>query len=324
MSAPEPLEPHAAGAVLWRLDASGQPLVALVHRPRYDDWSLPKGTLKAGETAPVAAVREVAEETGFSCAVGRFLHRASYRIGEDQTIKTVDYFSACAGPGEFHPGPETDRLRWASAREAGKLLRYPSDLDVLAAFTALPTPLTTLLLVRHAKAGRREDWIGDDDLRPLSEAGRHQADALRTMLRSFAPEKVLAAPRLRCVQTVQGCAEDIGVPVRHEPLLSEEGYQGDPVLAMARLRAIAADGGTSLACSQGAVIPYLVDELARRDGVELPDAARASQTGGKPVASKKGSLWLLSLRHRDDADGPQLVAADYFASPLPARTSVER
>lgn len=317
----------AAGAVLWRRDPSGKLLVALIHRPRYDDWSLPKGKLDPGETAPVAALREITEETGFTAVLGRFLARVHYDVpavaadGMNGTSgKLVDYFAAHAETGEFQVNSEVDELRWLSPGEACAHASYSDDVDVLSRFRALPAETTTLLLVRHAKAGNRDDFSGDDDLRPLSEAGIRQAAALSRMLRAFAPDRVLAAPRLRCVQTVRGLAEDLGTEVGHEPMLSEEGYAQDPELATARLRAIAA-AGRPLVCSQGAVIPHLVNALATRDGVALPTTATPA-SAKRPVASKKGSLWLLSFtagRPADNGDPlPRLVAADYFPTALPA------
>ncbi|WP_103350309.1 NUDIX hydrolase [Amycolatopsis sp. CA-128772] len=310
-------EVRAAGAVLWRV-TGGATEVALVHRPRYDDWSLPKGKLDPGETIAEAAVREVREETGFTAVLGRYLTRTAYpvpsRNGTGTVPKTVDYFAAEAVSGEFVPNDEVDELRWLTPTQAEKALTRPEDVRVLRSFGELPVGLTTVLLVRHAKAGKRDDWTGDDDLRPLSEAGQRQAAALRRVLTLFAPDRVLSAPRLRCVQTVHGVAEDVGTEVRHEPLLSEEGYWPDPVLAAARMLALAGDGGTPVVCSQGGVIPDLVSTLADRDGVKIP-AARAGV-----VPSKKGSFWVLSFTPPTEAKGPRLVAADYHPSALPAPT----
>ncbi|MEU0789295.1 NUDIX hydrolase [Amycolatopsis sp. NPDC005961] len=308
-------EVRAAGAVLWR-GVGKATEVALVHRPRYDDWSLPKGKLDPGETTAEAAVREVREETGFEAVLGRYLTRTAYpvpaRTGSGTVPKTVDYFSAEAVSGAFAVNDEVDELRWLDPTAAEKLLTRPEDVRVLRAFCEVPVGLTTLVLVRHAKAGKRDDWTGDDDLRPLSEAGLRQASALRRVLALYGPDRVLAAPRLRCVQTVHGIAEDTGIEVRHEPLLSEEGYWPDPVLGLARLLAVAGDGGTPVVCSQGGVIPDLVSALADRDGVELP-AAR-----GGVVPSKKGSFWVLSFRPPTAEEGPVLLAADYHPSALPA------
>jgi 8-oxo-dGTP diphosphatase len=308
-------EVRAAGAVLWRR-AGRAAEVAVVHRPRYDDWSLAKGKLDPGETAAAAAVRELREETGYDAVLGRYLTRTEYRVparhGSGTVPKIVDYFSAEAVSGSFSPNDEVDELRWLAPADAEKLLTHPLDVRVLRAFCRVPANLTTLLLVRHAKAGKRDGWNGDDDLRPLSDAGRRQAEALRALLKLYGPDKVYSAPQLRCVQTVLGVAEDLGQEVGYEPLLSEEGFWPDPVLGLARLLAIAGDGGTPVVCSQGGVIPYIVSALADRDGVEL-DAAR-----GGLVPAKKGSLWVLSFHPATRDHGPILAAADYHATALPA------
>lgn len=163
-------EVPAAGAVLWRGTDHGAVGIAVVHRPRYDDWSLPKGKLHAGETIWAAAVREVLEETGFAATLGRHLGQIRYPIGSAVT-KAVDYFAARAGRGEFEPNSEVDELRWLPPEAGLTLLSYQGDRDTLTAFAALPAELATLLLVRHAKAGRRSDWSGADERRPLSAPG---------------------------------------------------------------------------------------------------------------------------------------------------------
>ncbi|MFD4198590.1 NUDIX hydrolase [Amycolatopsis thermoflava] len=299
---------RAAGAVLWRTGSGGVE-VAVAHRPRYDDWSLPKGKLDSGETLPAAAVREIAEETGFRAHLGRHLRTVRYSVAAGP--KSVDYYSAAAVSGAFEPNEEVDELRWLAPAEAAGLLSYDSDRSVLEDFEALPAGLTTLLLVRHAKAGKRDEWRGDDDLRPLSPSGIRQAAALRALLPLFGPDRVVAAPRLRCEQTVRGVADDLGVPVEHEDLMAEEHYWDDRDAGLARLLALVSVGGTPVVCSQGGVIPDLVTRLATRDGVRLP------VDEGEKVPSKKGSVWVLSFRAAPGNGGPQLVAADYLPTALP-------
>ncbi|WP_424188726.1 NUDIX hydrolase [Actinokineospora sp. G85] len=284
---------RAAGAVLWRGGQGHGIEVAVVHRPRYDDWSLPKGKLDKGETAIAAAHREVAEETGFGSVLGGFLARVRYAVpGGD---KVVDYFTARAGGGSFAENDEVDRLRWLPAAEAADLLTYPHDRDVLARFTGLGVDTTTVLLVRHAHAGKKELWDGPDDERPLSPAGKRQRTALNQLLPLFGPDRVHSVPKERCTATVAPLAGLLGVEVTPEPDLSEPTHRRDAAAAGVRLRAIAAAGGTPVVCSQGGVIPDLVAELGREGGVETDSRCR------------KGSLWLLSF-----ADG-RLVSAHYTA-----------
>ncbi|MDI2028592.1 NUDIX hydrolase [Saccharopolyspora sp. TS4A08] len=278
---------RAAGAVLWRPGPQG-PEVVLVHRPRYDDWSLPKGKLDPGELAAHAAVREVAEETGFSTALTRPLTQVRYTAparGGRTAPKVVDYFSAHLLGGEFTPNDEVDELRWLPLKEARAELTYPHDARVLDAFAESRSETATVLLVRHAKAGKRSEWSGDDALRPLSEAGRRQRDALHSLLPLFAPSRVYSAPRVRCEQTVAPVARDRGIDVVSEPLFSEEVYSADPDAGVRAMLEVAGRGGTSVVCSQGGVIPDLVTRLADSAGLRLDE-----------VAARKGSVWTLSFR----------------------------
>ena len=291
---------HAAGGVAWRPAAGGAVEVAVVHRPRYDDWSLPKGKRHDGETMAAAAVREMAEETGQRVVLGPQLGRSEYQVADGP--KTVRYWAARALGGEFAPGEEVDELRWLPPEEAARLLSYAHERAVLDRFMALPAT-KTLLLVRHAKAGKRSEWHSDDHLRPLTDAGRRQAAALRVLLPLFGPEQVHSAPQSRCVQTVQPLADDLGVPVQEEPLLSEKDYWSDPGAGLTRLREIVEGTQTaSVLCTQGDVIPYIVETLTDASGLR-PEA----------LASRKGSVWVLSFAA---GTGTQLVAADYHPDPF--------
>ncbi|MEV6716951.1 NUDIX hydrolase [Lentzea sp. NPDC051208] len=300
----------AAGAVLWR-DADGDVEVAVVHRQRYDDWSLPKGKLDHGETIPACAVREIEEETGFSCVLGRHLRQVSYSV--KGVPKTVDYYAAQAVSGSFVPNEEVDLLRWLPVAQASELLTYEPDRDVLAEFARLPADLLVVLLVRHAKAGKRSEWNGDDDLRPLSDAGWRQAAALRALLPLWAPVRVHTAPRVRCVDTVRGVAEDLDVEMVEEARLSEEGYWPDPDAGLVRLLEVATDEGRAVLSSQGGVIPSVVQSLAELGGLRLEE-----------IPCKKGSTWVLAFTRPfgtwSTSDSPSrwptLVSAHYLASAL--------
>jgi phosphohistidine phosphatase SixA len=157
-----------------------------------------------------------------------------------------------------------------------------------------------VLLVRHAKAGARSRWKGEDILRPLDASGRAQAEGLRSTLRWFAPTAIRSAEPARCVQTVAPLAEDLGLQVGAEPALSEEAYEKDPAAALDRVLA-AAIGGVTVLASQGGVIPDLVGTLASRDGVGL------GRRAGSKIPARKASIWALSF-----VDS-RLVAADYYA-----------
>ncbi len=285
----------AAGAVVWRPAAGGVELV-LVHRPRYDDWSLPKGKLEGAEPVRGAAVREVWEETGLRVALGRSLGRVRYRVGRHG--KKVDYFAARALGGGFEPSSEVDQMRWCTPEAAAELLTYADDRRVLTEFGALPAELITVLFVRHAKAGRRDQWDGPDDQRPLSRTGERQVPAVRATAEWYGADRVYSAPLVRCVRTVQPVADDLGTKVVEEPLLAELEYAGHEEATKLRLWEIVAEGGTPVMCSQGGVIPDLVSRVADAAGLPL-----------RRVEAKKGSVWALFF-----AAG-HLVAADYLPRP---------
>lgn len=300
---------EAAGGVLWR-PGSGNGLgpaaggragaaveLAIVHRQRYDDWSLPKGKLHEGEHPLLAACREVTEETGVEPVVGRRLPQQEYRLGPDR--KTVDYWTMTprdiGATGTFRPNDEVDQVRWVRPAEAATWLSYDRDRELVRTFLAVPPGGSMLLLVRHARAGDRHSWPGDDRLRPLDGSGRLQADALRTALRFFRPDRVLAADNVRCVDTVRPLAGELGLPVEAEPALTEQAFGVDVGRALRRIQELVRLGGRSVLCSQGGVIPHIIKTAGRDGGVRLPE-----------IPARKGSVWALSFV--DD----RLAAADYY------------
>jgi 8-oxo-dGTP diphosphatase len=127
---------EAAGGVVWRRTASGSVEVLLVHRPRYDDWSLPKGKLEDGEAAPDAALREVEEETGLRCKLGAELDEVRYqdRMGRD---KRVRYWAMEPVAGRFAPTHEVDEVRWVRLDDAPRQLTYGHDAGVISGFRSL-------------------------------------------------------------------------------------------------------------------------------------------------------------------------------------------
>ncbi|MEV0245882.1 NUDIX hydrolase [Nocardia sp. NPDC050712] len=286
---------HAAGAVLWRRADSGAVEIAVVHRPKYMDWSLPKGKLDPGETPVIAAVREVGEETGLDCRLGRYLGHVTYPVPGHRKLKRVDYWAAEVAGGAFTANSEVDQLSWYTLDKVQDQLSYPMDRQVLRAFIRLPARTSTLVLVRHAKAGQRGRFDGPDAERPLERAGQAQAHGLVPNLLAFGASEVFAADPARCVQTVQPLAEKLGVPITLEPLLSETGYAADPDAARARMVGLVSDSAVRVVCSQGKVIPDLLAWWAERDGIALPSAR-----------NRKGSAWVLSF-----VDG-KLVAADHM------------
>jgi 8-oxo-dGTP diphosphatase len=299
---------RAAGGVVWR-NAEGpgeEPGVeiAVIHRPRYDDWSLPKGKLAAGESDLEGAVREVLEETGFHVRVGRPLGETRY---EKTSVagtrpKVVRWWAMQAEGGSFSPTREVDRLRWLSLADASAELTRSTDRDVLERFARGAEPTRTVLLVRHASAGSRSTWSGDDRDRPLDDCGLAQAEELIRILARFEIGSVVSADYRRCLDTVTPVAEAFGVSVQRDSLLSVDGYPGHEEEAVGLLRRQGDADHDAVVCSQGEVIPDLLGRLADTDGYPLET----------PIRNRKGSTWALSIDGRG-----RLVAADHLEAPRP-------
>ncbi|WP_347955903.1 NUDIX hydrolase [Gordonia aichiensis] len=290
----------AGGGVLWKPSRSAGVKVALVHRRRYDDWSLPKGKAEPGEILPVTAARELVEETGYKVRLGHHLQTVGYRLGSG-VPKRVSYWAVEAVGGGFRASHECDDLTWLSVGDAIDKVSYDADRQVLHTFAARPIRLLhTLIVVRHAWAGTPEGFAGDDRLRPLDDCGRRQARALDALLPLYGAHRLHAADRTRCVQTLAPLAQSLRTDIKPEPTLSEEAFAADPDAAYERLRKIGRKtGAIHVVCSQGGVIPPLLRRWAAVDGAGLPHSENL-----------KGSVWILTLRDGD------LVAADHIPSPL--------
>jgi len=247
----------AAGAVVWR-ERAGDVRVAVVHRPRYDDWSLPKGKVDPGEHVLETALREIAEETGAEVVLGRPLGATSYlALGRP---KRVHYWAARALGGDFTPHAEIDALEWLPVEAAREWVDRESDRAVLAQFARGPLRTTPVIVLRHAKAVARKAWTGPDRDRPLAPAGEAQARRLSGLVRAWRPERVVSSPTARCLQTVRPMLDDREAELVEG--LSETGHRADPELARKVLERLVTEGGCpALVCSHRPVLPDLVDTV---------------------------------------------------------------
>ncbi len=298
MRGPAPIV--AAGTVLWRpARNSAEVEIALVHRPKYDDWSLPKGKRDPGEHAVNTAVRETAEETGYVGPLTRYCGHVRYPVaGESGPVpKMVSYWAMPALGGAFVPSLEVDEMVWLGPEPATARLTRAVDRGPIRRFSRLPARTSTLLLVRHARAGDRKSWGGSDAARPLDAQGLAQAAQVAKLAACFGVTSVMAADVVRCEQTVAPLAAALGVAVEPAHEVSETAHARRPKRAVEFLKALAARGGGVAVCSQGGVIPDVLEQLGQR---ALPDA--------QPLRSKKGSIWVLSF------DGEKLVDAHYVDS----------
>ncbi len=234
----------AAGAALWRPTADGAE-VLLVHRPKYDDWSLPKGKSEPGEHLLLTAVREVFEETCVRPVLGPRLPSVEY-ISWGKP-KQVSYWAVAGTHTEAGPGNEIDAVSWLPLEAAREQLCDTHDDPVISALQ--PRETMPLILLRHASAGSKEDWPGDDDSRPLDTQGTHDAEVLARLLSCFAPAgRVISSPAVRCTETVRPFAVMSGGTVEaevalarpvHAPSASSRTGPADALVALVQALAVA-------------------------------------------------------------------------------------
>ena len=272
----------AAGTLPWRR-RRGQLEVALVHRPKYDDWSWAKGKLDAGEDWPAAAARETLEETSIPVRLGRPLPPAEYTVldGDGQpATKEVRYWAAEALEEAGPLTNEVDEVRWLDVVSASDRLDYSRDREQLRALVRAEQAGTLgtwpLVLVRHAHAVGRGSWSEDDQLRPLDEVGRERAERLVPALAAYGITRLLSSPSLRCSDTIRPYAARLGLALKTKNGLSEEGYAARPGRASRHLAKLIDSGEPAVLCSHGPVMPALLSHL--RDLVDPGEDEEHSTT----------------------------------------------
>ena len=249
---------RAAGAVVTRRGGE----VLLVHRPKYDDWSFPKGKLDRGEHAVTAAVREVAEETGLDVRLGPALASQRYRMSNGRW-KSVDYWTARVVGNDdvalYRPNAEIDAVEWVEWSAAVRRLTYPHDRETLAEARPLRRKTRTLVVLRHGKARSRGAWRKDDRRRPLLQLGEAQAQRLVPLLAAFDVTAVHTSSSTRCVQTVTPYADTTGWPVKLYDELSEEDATVDGVVDL--VDGLLDAGESAVICTHRPVLPTVTDAL---------------------------------------------------------------
>jgi 8-oxo-dGTP diphosphatase len=279
-----PRDVLAAGVVVFRPGRR----VLLVHRPRYDDWSFPKGKLDPGEHLTACAVREVAEETGLRVRLGPPLSPQRYRNGNDR-MKTVSYWTGRVVGDDDVSGylvnDEIDDVAWVPLDEAVERLTYPHDRDTLAEAVRLRRRTHALVVLRHGAARSRSAWRGDDRLRPLLVAGRHQAQQLVPLLSAYDVTRVVSSSSTRCVQTLQPYVDTTGWKLEPEDGLSEEGATAESVLGIVDALVHAEEG--AVLCGHRPVLPSVFDALGIDDpGLEPGGLLVVHLRKGKVVATE--------------------------------------
>ncbi len=295
----------AAGCLVTR-DTAGGTEVLLIHRPRYDDWSLPKGKADSDEHLTLTAVRETLEETGLVVALRRPLPMHSYLF--EGVPKEVHYWRAVVvEETEFVPGDEVDEIRWLSVDKAAARVTRPDDALLIK--LADDPPGTPFLVLRHGNAVKRVDWPGDDVDRPLDASGVAQADGLVGRLAAYGVQRVHSSAARRCSDTVRPYSLDAGVPLASEPTLTEVGFASAPEAALERAAGLLADVWRShepaVLCGHRPYLPVLVDHL-----VELCPGAPSADPWDHPLPDTMPTASMTVLHvHQDERTGQPVTVA---------------
>ena len=261
----EPVAVTAAGALPWRV-TNDRLEVLLIHRPRYDDWSWPKGKIDDGETIPECALREVREEIGLEAPLGRPLPAIHYRVASG--LKVVFYWAVKANGTRLVPdGKEVDSVMWCAPEKAAKLLSNPTDVVPLEYLRKAHEEgeLNTwpLVVLRHAKAKPRSSWTKAEGERPLAATGTRQAQAVGRLLQVWQPPRVVTSPWLRCVATVAPYAKLAGAKVRMAEALTEHRHHRSPKKTAAVVEALFDKQRPVVVCTHRPALPTVFAQLAK-------------------------------------------------------------
>lgn len=321
MSAPRTVV-EAAGALVWRVRAR-EMQVALVRRPRYKDWSWPKGKLDPGESAPVAAVREVEEETGLPVVLGRALPGLEYTVNGG-TLKRVHYWAAqVAGRSDTAPMsarppvPHTDRDEidhwdWFDVRAAAGMLTRREDvapLDALVeAYAKDRLGTRALVVARHGQARKRSLWGGTEEDRPLTGLGQRQSRALVPLLAAYGTARVVTSRWERCAATVTPYATAAGLTAEVADVLTEAEHVSSPARVAAVVADLLHDPADAVLCTHRPVLPTVLDVLAEHSRRVVADALPRTN----PFLAPGEVLVAHTAR---TPRGPRVVAVETHRSP---------
>ncbi|MGO4591344.1 NUDIX hydrolase [Paenarthrobacter sp. 2TAF44] len=261
----------AAGAIPWRIQ-KGALEVLLIHRPRYDDWSWPKGKLDDGETVPQCAVREVHEEIGLNSSLGVPLPPIHYHVTAG--LKVVHYWAMRVNGEQLRPdGKEVDSVMWCSPDRAASFLSNPTDVEPLEYLEKahIRGELDTwpLVLIRHAKAKPRSSWTKAEGERPLAATGLRQAAAVQRLLEVWKPQRIVTSPWTRCVATIAPYAKASGAKVKLVEALTEHHHNRSPKKTAATVEALFDKQVPIAVCTHRPALPTVLNQLGQHMSAAL-------------------------------------------------------
>jgi 8-oxo-dGTP diphosphatase len=260
----------AAGAVLWRKGEKKKIEVLIIHRPKYDDWTFPKGKAEIGEPLIACAYREVLEETNIETAFGPYLGEVEYLTNDGK--KKVSFWSAkVIKEKEFNSNAEVDQLKWIEVTKVKELLTLDTDRKILEQFLRIEPDTKPLVLLRHAKAVTRDEWQGEDDDRPLDSYGQNQAKRLLAMYQVFNLEQIHSSDAVRCYDTVVAIAKGLSIKLEVTGKLSESTFKKDKEKAFDYAKDLMKLNESVLLCSHNPILPKMLNKLTKKSEVDADE-----------------------------------------------------
>jgi 8-oxo-dGTP diphosphatase len=260
----------AAGAVVWRKHKDNFTEVAIIHRPKYDDWSFPKGKLEVGESLIACAHREVLEETNLQTEFGPLLGQVEYFTPDG--LKKVTYWSAkVIAEKPFRTNSEVDQLKWIPITKVIEVLTNETDKEIFDKFVKVKFNSKPFILLRHAKAITRDEWQGEDDDRPLSSSGQNQAMRLLSTYQVFNIDQIHSSDAVRCYDTVKSMAKGLDIKLEVSSKLSESTYKKDKEKAFDYVRELIKEDKSILICSHNPILPKMLNKLTKKSEIEADE-----------------------------------------------------
>ena len=260
----------AAGAVVWRKHKDNFTEVAIIHRPKYDDWSFPKGKLEVGESLIACAHREVLEETNLQTEFGPHLGQVEYFTPDG--LKKVTYWSAkVIAEKPFRTNTEVDQLKWIPITKVIEVLTNETDKEIFDKFVKVKFNSKPFILLRHAKAITRDEWQGEDDDRPLSSSGQNQAMRLLSTYQVFNIDQIHSSDAVRCYDTVKSMAKGLDIKLEVSSKLSESTYKKDKEKAFDYVRELIKEDKSILICSHNPILPKMLNKLTKKSEIEADE-----------------------------------------------------
>lgn len=276
---------YAAGVICWR-ENKGTLEVLLVHRPKYGDWTFPKGKQDPGEYLPETAVREMREETGISLKLGRPLAQISYSVEKNEE-KIVYYWSSkvrekALEKKKFKANEEISEISWDKAESAIEKLSYKHDQKLLKEVIKIhqsgELETRALVLLRHAMATPRTEWKGQEAKRPLLPEGKQQAKRLVNLLGAFGPKRLVTSSWKRCEQTIEPYAKAGKRKIIERSQLTELSSKLSPRKTKVAVEALFDQTKSALLCSHRPALPTITQTLASHAKASIKDEILGATT----------------------------------------------